>query len=695
MRLFGMGNGPYMSLSRGLPNPEPAIVDHVRYQIVPSLNGLPSAQVTLQFRRNANVVTSNPDMTLAVLLDRSGSMREAFAEGHVYNVASTILNHVLPAGIGYDLVFYDDQVSDAGHIRQDRDLRAAVNNNGPRGGTYVTSAMRHVIKRYKQRAGIYIIVITDGEFSDKQNVMDLVTKELLPQVTPDNPYAYRLHFVGAGEGVDEAFLRQIESAAAGQGVPLVTAHHHAHLSHSHASILDELDRAFMGVGVNLRAGEPALMAANANHPEERHVITGVVDAATRRTWHQGLGEVGFLPRRSILNFEYSPVHPASMPISYQFADRGGHTHQFLLNIPMPKAQPAPGIQSAGQGGIGGLLSRMHLPWHSPEDIAARADAQRKREELQQLAVQVHEAEQRRQARDLRELAKGGIPIQAVERLKEIGQDEADEVLFTSNLDPDEAALLRREGFDVRGIVTGSAIYHVGQAYASTQGDCEVSVLSDAYNEATRLAVSRMRQELELIGAHGVVGVRLSLVRHEWADKTIEVQVIGTAVDAPKRTQKGIWMCDLKGQEWYSLYRAGYEPVGLVWGHCTWFLLTTQYDEWNEQSFSNVEITHWSDGLSNARHKALGHVLRDAKSMGATGVCGVRIERRIDEVRLSGNDEDPAYEREHHNLVLSIVGTAIRLRPDAPHAVKPTLNVLSLRDGRLTPVGVGVQDLKVE
>jgi hypothetical protein len=36
-----------------------------------------------------------------------------------------------------------------------------------------------------------------------------------------------------------------------------------------------------------------------------------------------------------------------------------------------------------------------------------------------------------------------------------------------------------------------------------------------------------------------------------------------------------------------------------------------------------------------------------------------------------------------------------VRANAPTAVKPTLNVLSLRDGRLSPVGVGVQDLTVE
>ena len=46
------------------------------------------------------------------------------------------------------------------------------------------------------------------------------------------------------------------------------------------------------------------------------------------------------------------------------------------------------------------------------------------------------------------------------------------------------------------------MYHVGQAYASAWTDCEVQELSSAYNEATRLAVSRMEQEVRELGAHG-------------------------------------------------------------------------------------------------------------------------------------------------------------------------------------------------
>ena len=184
----------------------------------------------------------------------------------------------------------------------------------------------------------------------------------------------------------------------------------------------------------------------------------------------------------------------------------------------------------------------------------------RRQALTQLTEQNRQSELQRQTRDMQALAQGGIPTLAAARLKEIGSAAgAEGVLFTSDLAPEEAGLLRREGFRVRGLVSGSAMYHVGQAYASSTGDVEVDVLSNAYDEATRLAVSRMRQELTLIGAHGVVGVRLSLVRHEWADKTVEVQAIGTAVDGPGPAPKEPWLSDLSGQEWWALHQGGLRP----------------------------------------------------------------------------------------------------------------------------------------
>lgn len=293
-----------------------------------------------------------------------------------------------------------------------------------------------------------------------------------------------------------------------------------------------------------------------------------------------------------------------------------------------------------------------------------------------------ELEQARQLADQELLARGELPQAAQARLAEIGQTGSGRLAFTSDLNADEAGLLHSHGYEPICLVTGSSMYHVGQAYASTAGDCEVTELSDAYNEATRLAVERLQMEAEAVRAHGVVGVRYSLVRHEWADRTVEVQLIGTAVRGPGAAPETPFLCDLSGQEWWALWRAGYEPTALVYGHCTWFILTTFQDEWNETSPVNAELTHFSQALTHCRNRASHMMQRLARTSGATGVVGVHLARRLDEVHLSGVGENPAYEREHHNLVLSMIGTATRIRAGAPERVAATRMVLSLRSGRL-------------
>lgn len=304
--------------------------------------------------------------------------------------------------------------------------------------------------------------------------------------------------------------------------------------------------------------------------------------------------------------------------------------------------------------------------------------------------QAQEREAARQLADQRLLENGELPQAAQARLAEIGQAGPGRLAFTSDLNADEAGLLRRHGYAPICLVTGSAMYRVGQAYASTAGDCEVSELSDAYNEATRLAVERMEMEATAVHAHGVVGVRYDMVRHEWADRTVEVQLVGTAVRGPGPAPETPFLCDLSGQEWWALWRAGYEPAALVYGHCTWFILTTFQDEWNEASPVNQELWHFSQALAHCRNRATQLMQRLARGHGATGVVGVHLARRLDEVHLTGPGENPAYEREHHNLVLSMIGTAIRIRPEAPERVPATRTVLSLRSGQLEAQDTGAE-----
>ena len=322
---------------------------------------------------------------------------------------------------------------------------------------------------------------------------------------------------------------------------------------------------------------------------------------------------------------------------------------------------------------------------TPAEEAAAADQKRQREALQVLTAERAASSRYRQEQDAVRLQQGGIPIGAEERLRELANAKPGSLAFTSDLSPDEAGLLRRRGYQSLGLVTGSCVYHVGTAYASAYSDCEVAELSGAYNEATRLAVGRMAQEARMVNAHGVVGVRFDMVRHEWGQKQIEVQLVGTAVRGPGAAPKVPWLSDLSGQEWWSLTRAGYEPVALVWGHCTWFILTRMQDEWTAQSWSNQELGHFSQALTQCRNRAERTMHGLAQHAGATGVVGVRFARKLEEIRLTGAGANPAYEREHHNLTLSMVGTAIRESDETAHSVRATVPVLSLRDGRLLAI----------
>lgn len=703
MSFFGLfGNGPYMAWAKRLNvGYQSNVLRSATYQVVPSEHGLPMIQLDLDFQRwdhNGRAVlplrqlafgttvfrdwhpaTANPDMSVALLMDRSGSMSDVFNDGHVYNLCANVLNYLAAAGVGYDLGFYDDRYDHVGEIKTEYELQNALQTHRPRGGTRVTEALRQTITRCKKRKGIYVIVVTDGEFADKLNLEQYLQNELMPLMTPDNPYAVRLHFVGAGEGADEAFLRRIETMASGRGVQMVTSHHHAHMSHSHDGILDELDRSFIGAGRNFQIGE---IAGDNGEP----VVTRIGNVVAREWYHGSSATFPFMPRHPMIGLEFKQLHPPRLEVAAEWhLAHSNDTETTQLSVPMPKV-----TDSAGGGSIAGSWKNI-FAWtgQTPEEKAARIALEKK-------ASEVYQAEMERQSIDLAELGKGGIPVQAKQRLQELGDESAHErSLFTSNLAPDEIALLRKHGYKVRGLITGSAVYHVGQTYASSTGDCQVKELTHAYDAATGAALSRMQQELALLKAHGAVGVRLNLVRHEWGEKTIEVQAVGTAIEGPGPIPASPWLCDLSGQEWFALHRAGYEPAALVYGHCSWFILTADQDQAIINSWQNSEFSHWSAALSQARHIALDSVHKQTKAAGGTGVAGVSIKRRLDHVHLTGGTGS-VFDRTHHNLVISVIGTAIRVRDDAPQKVPATRHVLSLRDGRLKPMVMRQQaDLMVE
>ena len=176
----------------------------------------------------------------------------------------------------------------------------------------------------------------------------------------------------------------------------------------------------------------------------------------------------------------------------------------------------------------------------------------------------------------------GVPEDALRRLAEMRPGQRTS-LFTSDLSVNEFLLVREAGFRPLGLVLGSSIYHVGFQMGRWSRNQELDTLSQAMYHARELAMTRMEAEADVLGADGIVGVRLEIEFKEFGSDLAEFIAVGTAVKADEahaRTPDGFtwrnnknkpFTSDLSGQDFWTLLQAGYAPLGMVMGSCVYHI----------------------------------------------------------------------------------------------------------------------------
>ena len=167
----------------------------------------------------------------------------------------------------------------------------------------------------------------------------------------------------------------------------------------------------------------------------------------------------------------------------------------------------------------------------------------------------------------------GIPESGRERIERMKQEVA-RGFFTSDLSVNEFLLVKQSGFEPLGLVLGSSIYHIGFQQAMWNQSQEMGVLTQAMYHARELAMTRMEEEADQLGADGIVGVRLDIGRYDWGADLAEFIAVGTAVkhrggELHRAPNGRPFTSDLSGQDFATLLRAGYRPVGLVMGNCVY------------------------------------------------------------------------------------------------------------------------------
>ena len=225
----------------------------------------------------------------------------------------------------------------------------------------------------------------------------------------------------------------------------------------------------------------------------------------------------------------------------------------------------------------------------------------------------------------------GIPESGRERIARMKQYIA-RGFFTSDLSVNEFLLVKEAGFDPLGLVLGSSIYHIGFQQASWNRNQEMGVLTQAMYHARELAMTRMEEEADQLGADGIVGVRLDIGRYEWGADLAEFIAVGTAVKHREGTLSRApngrpFTSDLNGQDFATLLRAGYRPVGLTMGNCVYHVARQGMMQSLRQMGRNVEQANFTQALYEARELAMERMQNEADELQAEGIVGARIIER--------------------------------------------------------------------
>jgi uncharacterized protein YbjQ (UPF0145 family) len=205
-------------------------------------------------------------------------------------------------------------------------------------------------------------------------------------------------------------------------------------------------------------------------------------------------------------------------------------------------------------------------------------------------------------------------------------------LFTSDLSVSEFLLVREAGFEPLGLVVGSSIFHIGFQQSSWRASQEMSVLSEAMYTARELAMTRMEEEADQLGADGIVGVRVDVGRYEWGEHMAEFIAIGTAIrhrggELHRAPNGRPFTSDLSGQDFWTLLRSGHRPVGMVMGSCVYHVAHRGMFQSLKQAGRNVELPNFTQALYDARELAMERMQAEAEALKAEGIVGVQLSER--------------------------------------------------------------------
>jgi uncharacterized protein YbjQ (UPF0145 family) len=281
--------------------------------------------------------------------------------------------------------------------------------------------------------------------------------------------------------------------------------------------------------------------------------------------------------------------------------------------------------------------------------------------------------QARQEASLKSLTAGGLPLVAQERLRAQMNSGAD--FFSSDLTTREYLMARQAGYQPIAQVMGCSFMNIswlGTTRRSVTG--ELKDLSSAHSQARQLAIQRLYQEAKLLNATGVIGVRITHRQHGEDARMVEFTAVGTAINVPTKPSVAgdePFTSLLSGQEFWQLHQAGYWPVAVCMGVCSYYVYTDEatrkllYSWWGGNNRNNAELPSYTQGFYQGRERALANISMDIEHQGGDGAVGMIIDQDIQSIEYEIND------RTYRDFIanFSMLGTTVRRMTEAPQATR--------------------------
>lgn len=298
-----------------------------------------------------------------------------------------------------------------------------------------------------------------------------------------------------------------------------------------------------------------------------------------------------------------------------------------------------------------------------------------------------------QEKAIKALESGDIPPIAKERLER--ERKHGSGFFTSDLSCREFLLIKEAGIQTLGQVMGTSFFRTRFGgttnFTWNRSTREFDDLTAVQTNSRETALNRMKREAQLLGATGVVGVRIMQRGHSWSGGLTEFTAIGTAIKIPGWDHvTEPFTSTLNGQEFWQLYQAGCEPQAVVYGVCSYYIYTDAatrsilYTWLGNNNRTNQEVVQYTQGFYLARSLAYSRMLLKMQETNAEGVIDVDFDPDFEVIEYEVNN------REQHDLLCNfvIMGTAIRKATPRVKSMAPLmcLNLSTRTFGKLGSTG---------